>query len=153
MRRPPWWLVALLVLLAFAFQGTRGIWEPDEGRYTAAGLNMLETGDWLVPTIDREHAHLTKPPVTYWAIATGIGLLGRNEWGARLPGALAFVGTGLLVFGLGRRFSAAKPWLPSRRRFRCLLAESPVLKHGLRRRARLRLREWSVFQLPPAPLV
>ena len=50
MRRPPWWLLALLVLLAFAFQGTRGIWEPDEGRYTAAGLNMLERGDWLVPT-------------------------------------------------------------------------------------------------------
>jgi len=38
MRRPPWWLLALLVLMAFAFQGTRGLWEPDEGRYTATGL-------------------------------------------------------------------------------------------------------------------
>jgi 4-amino-4-deoxy-L-arabinose transferase len=113
MRRPPWWLVALLVLLAFAFQGTRGIWEPDEGRYTATGLNMLESGDWLVPTLDREHAHLTKPPVTYWAIAAGIALLGRNEWAARLPGALAFIGTGLLVFGIGRRLCAARPWLPA----------------------------------------
>jgi 4-amino-4-deoxy-L-arabinose transferase len=113
MRRPPWWLLALLVLLAFAFQGTRGIWEPDEGRYTAAGLNMLERGDWLLPTIDGEHPHLTKPPITYWAIATGIALLGHNEWGARLPGALAFIGTGLLVFGLGRRLCASKPWLPA----------------------------------------
>ncbi len=113
MRRPPWWLIALLVLMAFVFQGTRAIWEPDEGRYTAAGLNMLESGDWLVPTLDGEHAHLTKPPITYWAIAAGVGLLGHNEWGARLPGALAFVGTGLLVFGIGRRLCTAKPWLPA----------------------------------------
>jgi 4-amino-4-deoxy-L-arabinose transferase-like glycosyltransferase len=113
MRRPPWWLVALLVVLALAFQGTRGIWEPDEGRYTAAGLNMLRSGDWLVPSIDGEHPHLTKPPITYWAIGASAALLGHNEWAARLPGALAFIGTGLLVFGLGRRFCPAKPWLPA----------------------------------------
>ena len=110
---PPLWLVALLVLMAFAFQGTRGIWEPDEGRYTSAGLNMYESGDWLVPTIDGEHPHLTKPPVTYWALASSFALLGKNEWAARLPGALAYIGTGLLMFGLGRRFTPAKPWLPA----------------------------------------
>jgi len=113
MPRPPAWLVALLIVVAFAFQGTRGIWEPDEGRYTAGGLNMVDSGDWLVPTLDGEHAHLTKPPMTYWAIASSVALLGRNEWAARLPGALAFVGTGLLVFGLGRRFCPARPWLPA----------------------------------------
>jgi 4-amino-4-deoxy-L-arabinose transferase len=113
MRRPIWWLLALLCLMAFAFQGTRGIWEPDEGRYTATGINMLRSGDWLVPTIDGEHAHLTKPPIVYWAIAASVGLFGYNEWAARLPGALAFVGTGLLVFGLGRRLCPQKPWLPA----------------------------------------
>jgi 4-amino-4-deoxy-L-arabinose transferase-like glycosyltransferase len=111
--RPPVWLVALLVVLAFSFQGTRGIWEPDEGRYTSAGINMHESGDWLVPTLDREHPHLTKPPMTYWALATSFALLGHNEWGARLPGALAFIGTGLFVFGLGRRLCPGKPWLPA----------------------------------------
>jgi 4-amino-4-deoxy-L-arabinose transferase-like glycosyltransferase len=111
--RPPWWLVALLVLLAFSFQGTRGIWEPDEGRYSAVGINMLQSGDWLVPTADGEHPHLTKPPITYWALAASFGLLGRNEWAARLPGALAFIGTGLLVFGIGRRMCPAQPWLPA----------------------------------------
>ena len=113
MRRETWWLAALLVLMAFAFQGSRGIFEPDEGRYTATGLNMLASGDWLVPTVDGEHPHLTKPPITYWAIAASVGALGRNEWAARLPGALAFVGTGLLVLGLGRRLCPGKPWLPA----------------------------------------
>jgi 4-amino-4-deoxy-L-arabinose transferase len=112
MRSPPWWLVALLVVMAFAFQGTRGLWEPDEGRYTAAGLQMVESGDWLVPSIDGERPHLTKPPITYWAIASSVAILGYDEWAARLPGALAFVGTGLLLLGLGRRFCPAKPWLP-----------------------------------------
>jgi len=110
---PPAWLVLLLVLMAFAFQGTRGIWEPDEGRYTATGINMLESGDWLVPTIDGEHAHLTKPPVVYWALASSFGAFGLNEWAARLPAALAYVGTGLLVFGIGRRLVPTKPWLPA----------------------------------------
>jgi 4-amino-4-deoxy-L-arabinose transferase len=105
-------LVALLLLLAFAFQGTRGIWEPDEGRYASAGINMAESGDWLVPTVDGEHPHLTKPPVTYWALAASFGLLGHHEWAARLPSALAFVGTGLLLLGLGRRLCPVKPWLP-----------------------------------------
>jgi len=113
MPRPPAWLVALLIVVAFAFQGTRGIWEPDEGRYTAGGLNMVDSGDWLVPTLDGEHAHLTKPPMTYWAIASSVALLGRNEWAVRLPGALAFVGTGLLMFGLGRHLCSAKPWMPA----------------------------------------
>ena len=112
-RRSLWAVLALLLLLAFAFQGTRGIWEPDEGRYSSAGLNMHESGDWLVPTVDGEHPHLTKPPLTYWALASSFALLGANEWAARLPGALAFVATGLLVFGLGRRFCERQPWLPA----------------------------------------
>jgi 4-amino-4-deoxy-L-arabinose transferase len=113
MRRPALALLALLVLMAFAFQGTRGIYEPDEGRYTATAINMLKSGDWLVPTVDGEHPHLTKPPLTYWALAASMGTFGRNEWAARLPGALAFIGTGLLVLGLGRRLCPAKPWLPA----------------------------------------
>jgi 4-amino-4-deoxy-L-arabinose transferase-like glycosyltransferase len=112
-RWPVWWLVALLVVMAFAFQGTRAIFEPDEGRYTATGINMLESGDWLVPTLDGERPHLTKPPMVYWAIAASIGAFGYNEWAARLPGALAFVGTGLLLFGLGRRLCPSQPSLPA----------------------------------------
>jgi len=109
--RLPGWLPLLLVVLAFAFQGTRGIWEPDEGRYTAVAVNMLESGDWLVPTLNGDEPHLTKPPLTYWLLAASFAVLGHNEWAARLPGALAYVGTGLLVFGLARRLVPAAPVL------------------------------------------
>ena len=113
MSRSTWWLLALLFTMAFAFQGTRAIWEPDEGRYTATALNMLESGDWLLPTLDGERPHLTKPPIVYWSIAASITAFGRNEWAARLPGALAFVVTGLCVFGIGRRMMPNRPWLPA----------------------------------------
>ncbi len=108
-----WRVLALLCTVAFAFQGTRGIWEPDEGRYSSAGVNMHESGDWLVPSVDGEHPHLTKPPMIYWALASSIALVGHNEWAARLPSALAYIGTGLFVFGLGRRLNPARPWLPA----------------------------------------
>jgi 4-amino-4-deoxy-L-arabinose transferase-like glycosyltransferase len=111
--RIPLGLVALLCVMAFAFQGTRGLWEPDEGRYTSGGVHMAKGGDWLVPTLDGVSPHLTKPPITYWALAASFKLLGYNEWAARLPSALAYIGTGLFMFGLGRRLCPRKPWLPS----------------------------------------
>lgn len=111
--RIPLWLVALLCVMAFAFQGTRGLWEPDEGRYSSGGIHMQQSGDWLIPTVDGETPHLTKPPLTYWALAGSFALLGHNEWAARLPGALAYIGTGLFVFGLGRRLCPHRPWLPA----------------------------------------
>ncbi|MCK4510708.1 glycosyltransferase, partial [bacterium] len=72
-------LIVLAALLAFAFQGSRGLYETTEGRYAESAREMLETGDWLVPRLDYE-PHWTKPPLTYWALAGGMALLGENEW-------------------------------------------------------------------------
>jgi len=102
--------LVLLALVAFAlaFQGARGIWDPDEGRYAAVALRMLRSGDWFTPTLSHEVPHFSKPPLTYWALASSIGLFGRNEWAARLPNALAFVATVLLVGGLARRLAPGR---------------------------------------------
>lgn len=108
-------IIAILALLALAlaFQGTRGLWEPDEGRYTGIALRMLSSGDFINPAFNAEQPHFAKPPLTYWAVAAGISLLGSNEWGARLAHALAFVATTLLVYLLGRSIVPARPWLPA----------------------------------------
>jgi len=106
-------LPALLLLAAFslAFQGSRGLWEPDEGRYTNIATEMLRSGNFLVPALNDEHPHFTKPPLTYWAIAGGLSLLGWNEWGARLPNAVAYVLTVLAVYALARRLMPERAWL------------------------------------------
>jgi 4-amino-4-deoxy-L-arabinose transferase len=112
---PRHWLlaVALVLLYACALQGVRPLYSPDEGRYTNVALEMLDSGDWLHPQLHREVPHWSKPPLTYWALAASFGVFGRHEFAARLPGALAFAGTILLLLRLGRRFTPPQPWLPA----------------------------------------
>lgn len=103
-RPSPAVLTALLaVVLAFAFLGTRGIWDPDEGRYTNVALNMVDSGDWLIPQRSYEVQHWTKPPLTYWAIASSVAVLGSNTFAARLPSAFAHLLCVLLAGLIGRR--------------------------------------------------
>ncbi len=92
---------ALLLLVAFAFLGSRGLWEPDEGRYVGAAREMVLSGEWLIPQLHGA-PHLTKPPLAYWAIAAGLLAGGMNEWGARLYLALAYLATCALAGALGR---------------------------------------------------
>ncbi len=106
MRRPPRaGLLFCLGVLAFplCFQGTRGLLEPDEGRYAEVAREMLATGDWLVPRL-AGRPHFTKPPLAYWCTAAGLAVGGRNAWGARLPLGLAAGATALLCGLISRRF-------------------------------------------------
>jgi 4-amino-4-deoxy-L-arabinose transferase len=102
-------VLVLLVLLAFGFQGSRPLYEPDEGRYTGVALQMLDSDDWWLPRLHSEQVHLTKPPLTYWAIAASLRVFGHSIWAVRLPHALAFVSTGLLVFGIARTLRQPAP--------------------------------------------
>lgn len=94
-------LVGLVGLaLGLAFQGSRGLYETTEGRYAEVAREMLEDGSWLRPTLDYR-PHWTKPPLTYWAVAGGLALAGRNAWGVRLANGIALPLTALGVACLG----------------------------------------------------
>jgi 4-amino-4-deoxy-L-arabinose transferase-like glycosyltransferase len=97
-----WVTVALVGFLALAFQGSRGLWEPDEGFYSNAALEMLERGEWAVPRLNGE-PFLDKPPLVYWTQMIGLRLLGRNEWGLRFGHALLFLGAAMLAGATARR--------------------------------------------------
>jgi 4-amino-4-deoxy-L-arabinose transferase-like glycosyltransferase len=84
-------IALLAITLALLFLGKRGIWDPDEGRYTNVALHMLDSGDWIDPHRSHEIGHWTKPPLTYWAIASTVAVFGHNPWAARLPAALAYL--------------------------------------------------------------
>lgn len=81
---------ALACLVAFGFQGTRGLYASTEGRYAEVAREMLASGNYLEPTLGGS-PHWTKPPLTYAAIAASMRVFGVNTWAARLPGALAFI--------------------------------------------------------------
>jgi 4-amino-4-deoxy-L-arabinose transferase len=93
-------VVILAIIAASSFQGSRGLYETTEGRYAEAAREMVETGKYLVPTLDYQ-PHWTKPPLAYWAIATGIILFGQNEWGVRFSNSLSFFITiiGVIILG------------------------------------------------------
>jgi 4-amino-4-deoxy-L-arabinose transferase-like glycosyltransferase len=98
--------VALLAMaLGLLFLGQRGIWDPDEGRYTNVALHMLDSGDWIDPHRSQEIGHWTKPPLTYWAIAASVGTFGHTPWAARLPAALAYLLCVWLAFRITRRLA------------------------------------------------
>jgi len=104
--KTPTCLVLLLTLaLALIGLGARGLWEPDEGRYTNVALHMLASGDWLNPHRSLDTGHWTKPPLTYWALAASLGSLGHTPLAARLPSALTYLLIVWLTMRIARRLA------------------------------------------------
>jgi 4-amino-4-deoxy-L-arabinose transferase len=95
-------LVVLIIAFvgAAAFQGSRGLYEPTEARYSEVAREMVVSGDYLHPTLSGQ-PHFTKPPLAYWSIAVGIKLFGVNAWGARFGNVIAFVITVLALSQIG----------------------------------------------------
>ena len=112
LRRATALTLLLTLLLALSFQGIRGLWGPDEGRYSNIALQMVESGDWVTPRRHPEHTHFAKPPMAYWAIAASVSVFGENEFALRLPNGLSLLATVGLLILLGRRLVPAAPWLP-----------------------------------------
>lgn len=106
-------LMLIACIWALAFQGSRGLLEPDEGRYSNVALQILQHNDWVSLYRNQESLHFTKPPLTYWMIATSVSVFGYNEWAVRLPAALAFIFSIYLVFQLGKIFVPKRAWLPA----------------------------------------
>ncbi|MEI6127944.1 MAG: glycosyltransferase family 39 protein, partial [Pseudomonadota bacterium] len=97
-------LIALIILSSCAFFYKLG--EPDiyhirlESRRAEIARNMVETGNWLVPQIAGD-VILTKPPLYFWSVGLCSLKTGVNEFTARVPSALAGIGTIIFTFLLG----------------------------------------------------
>ncbi len=76
--------------------------EPDEGRYAQIPKEMLDRGEWVVPTLQGE-PYLDKPPLMYWLVRLSYDAFGVSESSARLVPAVCVHLTILLVYLLGRR--------------------------------------------------
>ncbi|MBB6430514.1 ArnT family glycosyltransferase [Algisphaera agarilytica] len=76
-----------------------------EGHRAMTGSQMLERGEYVVPTLFGQ-TYLRKPPGQYWLIAGAEGVVGQpTEWVWRLPGVLSIAGlVALLAWWGGRWF-------------------------------------------------
>lgn len=88
----------------------------DESRYVSVARDMVQGAGWLIPeiridTFDTELTYsprLAKPPLMYWLQAVSMSVLGISEFAARLPSALATLGSALLVYHIATRIASER---------------------------------------------
>ncbi len=117
-------LVATGLLLFFNNLGAPTLWDVDEGRNATAALEMKTSGNYIVPTFNTQ-LRVDKPALMYWLQIACFDLFGVNEFAARLPSALAALGTVLCCYELGRAL-----FLPSTGLFAGLILSSCALMMG-----------------------
>ncbi len=94
-------LVAAASILYFSGLSLKSLWG-SEGRWAVIAREMMQNGNYFLPTINGR-VYFDKPLLSYWAIIPFSWFTGVTEISARLPGALAGVGTVALTFVTGRR--------------------------------------------------
>src|SRR5262249_46290385 len=82
----------------------------DEGNNAEAAREMMEAGNWIVPTFNFE-LRVDKPALLYWLQICAYQVYGINEFAARLPSALAALATILVLYEFGRLLFGASAGL------------------------------------------
>jgi 4-amino-4-deoxy-L-arabinose transferase-like glycosyltransferase len=85
---PVVWVAFLGFVMFFNGLGRIGLVDETEPLFVEAARQMTVTGNWITPYFN-EVTRFDKPPLIYWLMSTAFHIVGVNEWGARLPSAIA----------------------------------------------------------------
>ena len=94
-RRWPAILVFAVLVLTLVPLALRPLFNLNEGLYAEAAREMLAHNP-LIPRLD-SMPYLEKPPIFYWLVMLSYKIFGIGKFAARLPSALAALGTLLVV--------------------------------------------------------
>lgn len=102
--RRPVVAIALLALLCgyLLLASSSTLWDRDEPRFARATVEMVASGDYLVPSFNGE-LRPDKPAGIYWLMAGGYAVLGLEELAFRLPSILGITAASFFTFLIGRR--------------------------------------------------
>jgi dolichol-phosphate mannosyltransferase len=102
-------LLLLLVAAALLFFSRLGcpLQEPEEPRYAEIPRQMLQSGDFIVPTL-HGLPYCDKPPLLYWLVMGSYTAFGVHDWAARLVSSTAAFCTVLVTYLWGRRLVGAR---------------------------------------------
>jgi len=88
-------IVLLAIICVYLFTASRTtLWDRDEPRFARAAVEMLSTGNYLVPVFNGK-LWLDKPILTYWCQAFAMKLFGQTEFACRFFSA---IGTSISCF-------------------------------------------------------
>jgi 4-amino-4-deoxy-L-arabinose transferase-like glycosyltransferase len=104
-------LLLAAALLLLPTLGLYPLFDVDEGAFSEATREILQSGDWLSTTLNGAPRY-DKPILIYWLQALSVRALGLNEFALRLPSAVAALAwIFAIVRFAGPRFGAAAGWL------------------------------------------
>jgi 4-amino-4-deoxy-L-arabinose transferase-like glycosyltransferase/membrane-associated phospholipid phosphatase len=94
--------LAAILFLSYLFVTTRStLWDRDETRFSEATVEMVHSGDYLVPTLNGE-LRADKPVLIYWLMSLPVRLLGPTELACRFFSPVGAVVTCLLTALIAR---------------------------------------------------
>ncbi len=98
------WALAALTMAIYFSRLTALPIHGEETRRAEVAIEMVRTGDWIVPR-QQNVPLLSRPPLQCWPIALVTKLTGDCPlWATRLPSVLATLLTTLLIYVYGRQF-------------------------------------------------
>jgi 4-amino-4-deoxy-L-arabinose transferase-like glycosyltransferase len=100
-------ICAGFILLYLLIAGSSTLWDRDEPRYARATAEMVESGNYLVPTFNGK-VWFDKPILLYWLMSVPVRLLGPSEIACRFAGVIGTAVTLLLTFFIGKKLFDAK---------------------------------------------
>ena len=97
--------IIIFTSLLFLFNlGKRDLWAPDEPRYAQVSNEMLDSNDFIIPHLNGQK-YPDKPPLLFWLIIMFSIPFGEiTELSARLPSAIAGIGSVIITYYFGKRF-------------------------------------------------
>jgi len=69
------WIAVVAALVFFTNLGAAALWDEDEPLYATCAREMLQRGDWVVPTYNGE-VFPEKPPLMFWLMILGFKMFG-----------------------------------------------------------------------------
>ncbi len=115
-------LIAVWLAIYILGLGQTAIFDPNEGYYTEAAREMVETRNWITPHLNYQ-VYFSKPILTYWLIAKAYKLFGVSEFSARIGFSLLALLLFIGVFLLARRIAGTRCGLLSA----IICATSPLI--------------------------
>ncbi|HTE28813.1 MAG TPA: glycosyltransferase family 39 protein [Chryseolinea sp.] len=108
------WLVSMVGALCFLMVATSGLWgviETSEARYAQISREMVESGDWIHPSL-LAIKHYHKPLLTYWITAASYATFGSNAFATRFFLTIAFGIQVLLIYRIAQNLFTDElvPW-------------------------------------------
>jgi 4-amino-4-deoxy-L-arabinose transferase-like glycosyltransferase len=105
-RRPALLLVLAVLIFSLPQAALVPLLDRDEPRFAEASREMLQSGNYIVPTFNQAPRY-AKPPLIYWCQALSFSLFGENAFAARLPSLLAVAGTALVLLAWGTELGSS----------------------------------------------